>query len=85
MEIQSKQRQSSSGEMATHSGNKTKITGQDTRNQVYFCLICRRRHLGMLGIASICQTAVGEALCQVQTRKTACEEIKSREGSVLGR
>lgn len=39
----------------------------------------------MLGIASICQTAVGEALCQVQTRKTACEEIKSREGSVLGR
>lgn len=30
----------------------------------------------MLDVASICQTAVGEALCQVQTRKTACEEIR---------
>lgn len=39
----------------------------------------------MLDIASIRQTVVGEAFCQVQTRKTACEEIKSREDSVLGR
>ena len=37
----------------------------------------------MLEVA--CQTVVGEALCQVQSRKTSCEETKSREDRVPGR